>query len=260
MAEGAALGELDEFVGEIPMCTECAALQRRALRRPLYARRWFVLVPGIVTALASALVPLPNPLLAALVFALLVAAWLLGLRRFRAARSSRLVAMVCGGRHGVVDVALTRRPDDASTAAAPRTAYRSAEGREVQPADGALRARDELSSVFMVGGTIAGAVIAGVAWNGLYVDVHCTNGDAAPASLLLDDDVIPVAKGSTVRYVRAGSHVFGVECPDGKRLRFRADTTADDRVYVDVQSVCAGSTPKIHTTYGGGQGSPFRGI
>jgi hypothetical protein len=260
IAEGAALGELDEFVAEIPMCAECATRQRRALRRPLYARRWFVLVPGLVTALASALVPLPNPLLAAVVFALLVGAWLAGLRWYRAARSSRLVAMVCGGRHGVVDVAVARRPEGPPTAA-PRTAYRSAEGLEVTPAPGALRARDELSTVFMVGGTIAGAVIAGVAWNGLYVDVHCTNGDALPASLVLDDDVIPVAKGSIVRYVRAGSHVFGVECPGGKRRLFQADTTADDRVYVDVQSVCkGGETPKIRRSYGGGDGSPFRGI
>jgi hypothetical protein len=254
------LGELDEFVAEIPMCADCADRQRRAVRRPLYARRWFVLVPGLVAALASAVVPLPNPLLAALVFALLVGAWLVGLRRFRAARSSRLVAMVCGGRHGIVDVAVTRRPDDASTAAAPRTAYRSLQGLEVQPAPGGLRARDELSSVYLVGGTIAGAVIAGVAWNGLYVDVHCTNKDASPASLLLDDQVIPVAKGSTLRYVRAGSHVFGVECAGGKRFRFRADTTADDRVYVDVQDVCGGGTPSVRRTYGGGDGSPFRGI
>ena|SRR5579883_1037972 len=123
------------------------------------------------------------------------------------------------------------------------------------------RARHELSTAFVVGGTIAGAVLAGVAYNGLFVDVHCTNRDAEAARLVLDDDVIAVGKGTTVRYVRTGSHVFGVECPSGKRRLFRASLTADDRVYVDAQTLCEGGEPKIERAYGGGgMGSPFRGI
>jgi hypothetical protein len=63
-----------------------------------------------------------------------------------------------------------------------------------------------------------------------------------------------------VVYLRTGSHVFGVECAGGRRRLFKADMTADDRVYVDVQGVCDGGSPKIHRAYGGGNGSPFRGI
>ncbi len=243
------------------MCADCADRQRRALRRPLYAKRWFALVPGVLTGLASAFLPLGEPLLAALLFAVLVVAWVVGLRAFQRRRSARLSALVSGGDKGVVEVRVSRQPAGASSTVPGRTAYRSMEGLEVRPAPAALRARDEISNAFVVGGTIAGAVIAGVAWNGLYVDVHCTSREATTARLVLDGEATPIAKGTSVRYVRSGSHVFGVECPGPNHRLFQSELTADDRLFIDVQDVCAGGTPKVQTSVGQGMpASPFRGI
>lgn len=261
IADGISLGELAEALPELPLCADCAERQRRALRRPLYARRGFALVPGVLTGLASAFLPLGEPLLAVLLFAALVAAWVVGLRAFQRRRSARLSALVCGGDKGIVEVRVSRQPAGASSKAPARTAYRTMEGLEVRPAPAALRARDEMSNAFVVGGTIAGAVIAGVAWNGLYVDVHCTSGEATSARLVVDGEAMPVAKGSSVHYVRSGSHVFGVECPGPKRRLFQSDLTADDRVFIDVQDVCSGGNPKVLTSFGQGMpASPFRGI
>jgi hypothetical protein len=261
LAEGASLGELADAVPEVPLCAACAQKQRRALRRPLYARRAFVLVPGILTALASALLPLPEPLFVAFLFLALVLGWTWALRAHRRSRSRRLPVVVCGARHGILELRVSEPLSEGQPSVGARTAYRSPQGLEVRPAPSPIRVRDEMSNVFVVGGTIAGAVIAGVTWNGSYVDVHCTNTGTASARLVLDHDEFPMAQGSTVRYVRSGTHVFGVECPESGRHLFRSDLTADDRLFIDAGDVCSGKSPKVTRATGGGPAlSPFRGI
>jgi hypothetical protein len=262
IARDAALHDLVDDVPALPLCIDCAGRHSRAVRRPLYARRAFVLVPGILTGLASAFLPLTSPLLPVLVFVAITSIWAIVLRSSRRARSARLPVLVCGGRGSVVELRLNCTGPE-SPAIAPRDAYRSLPPTR-RSMDGAatssLRVRDDISDGFLAAGTFAGAIVAGVAWNGLYVDVHCEYKGTGQAKLVLDGDETPVGPGTLTRYVRSGTRVLGVECPSGARRLFRADLTADDRVYIDAQAVCEGGLPTVKRTYGGGMGSPFRGI
>jgi hypothetical protein len=264
IAHDASLRDLADDVPPIPLCAECADRHSRAVRRPLYARRASVLAPGILTGLVSAFVSLNSPLLAVLVFVAITSIWAVVLRASRRARSARLPVLVCGGRGGFVELRLNRFGPKRRPVAAGE-AYRSPSPMAPRSTEAAatsfLRVRDDISGVFFAAGTFASAIIAGVAWNGLYVDVHCEYKGTGRAKLILDNDDIPVAPGAITRYVRSGTRVFGVECPDtGARHLFRADLSADDRVYIDVQFVCDGGSPDVKRTLGGGIASPFRGI
>src|SRR6202044_2576097 len=95
VAKGAQLSGLTEQLPELPLCQACAERQRWARSRPLYARGWFVLVPGILTALACGLGVLPDPMMVIGAFVGLYLAWLASVRYFRSTRAGRIPVCVC---------------------------------------------------------------------------------------------------------------------------------------------------------------------
>ena len=261
VAHGAKLSGLTEQLPELPLCQACADEQRWARTRPLYARRGFVLVPGILTAMVCALGGLPNPMLVIGVFVVLLLGWVAAVRHYRRTRAARIPVCVCADRGGLVELQV-QRPASSGEAAAPAAAaaYRSAGRLAAVAATSAMRPADNLTPVSLIAGTFVSAVIAGATWNGLYLPLRCTNGNGAAARLVLGEETTPLGAGASTRYVRSGQRDFGLVCPDGRRRLFTGELTADDVVTIDVEIVCGGGTPKLLTHRGGGGAFPFKGI
>jgi hypothetical protein len=261
IAQGAQLSGLTEQLPELPLCQGCANRQRWARGRPLYARRGFVLVPGILTAMVCAFGGLPDPMLMVGLFVVLFLGWLAAVRHYRRTRAARIPVCVCADRGGVLELQVQgTAPAGEGTAPGAAAAYRTAGKLAAVAATSVMRPADDLTPVSLIAGTFVSAVIAGATWNGLYLPLRCTNGTGAAAKLVLDDQTTPLGAGPSTRYLRSGRRDFGLQCPDGRRRVFTGELTADDVVTMDVEIVCGGGTPKLQTHMGGGNAFPFKGI
>lgn len=261
VARGAQLSGLTEQLPELPLCQACADRQRWARGRPLYARRGFVLVPGLLTALGCWLGGLPDPVLVVGLFVVLFLGWMAAVRHYRRTRAGRIPVCVCADRGGTLELQVQGPASTAEGATrGAAAAYRSAGRLAAVPASRVMYPVDDLTPISLLAGTFVSAVIAGVTWNGLYLPLRCTNATGAQAKLLVDDRSSPLGAGSSTRYLRAGHRTFGLECRDGRQRVFEGNLTADDVVTLDVEIVCGGGSPRLMTHTGGGGAFPFKGI
>lgn len=227
----------------VPACEDCLGDLRKLDRLPFYMRRLtIVALPTCLAVLGTFLLPtqgmIPShgPVVTACVFAVVWAALLVAIHRYRRHRVEWTRGLVVGVDEGALSV----------EACAPAGNGKH-QGRLRRPVD-------RVGTPWLILAFIVGAITTTSAWSGLYANVIVTNRKGVDCELSIDGSHVQLPLGWSSFHARAGGRLIVITCTVGRNFpdyAFNVRFSSDQTVYIDTDELSQGRGVHVRGLPGG---------